>query len=205
MNIERNIYSARKRFKKCVREETAHLATLKSIKNKLRHCRDWNRNCRKVRSCDQANRWQKMSLVWRKRKKISQIINAYLYWPFFLLIILWFMTGGDDPCLLSYMSEGKERREVGQKSRRLLQLTVPKHIREAFLTLSLTNLFLWCGMAQYGSASACCKAGPSSILGSAPQGGFSHWAYKRWGDGERPRRMATDKCIVWMWLNECMS
>ncbi len=24
-----------------------------------------------------------------------------------------------------------------------------------------------------GSASACCKAGPSSILGSAPQGGFS--------------------------------
>jgi hypothetical protein len=45
----------------------------------------------------------------------------------------------------------------------------------------------WCGVAQYGaawhsmvrrgtvgSASACCKAGPSSILGSAPQGGFSH-------------------------------
>ncbi len=25
-----------------------------------------------------------------------------------------------------------------------------------------------------GSASACCKAGPSSILGSAPQGGLSH-------------------------------
>ncbi len=25
-----------------------------------------------------------------------------------------------------------------------------------------------------GSASACCKAGPSSFLGSAPQGGFSH-------------------------------
>jgi hypothetical protein len=58
----------------------------------------------------------------------------------------------------------------------------------------------WCGVAQYGAAllsmvqrcsvmvrrcsvmvlrcsvgraSACCKAGPSSILGSAPQGGFS--------------------------------
>jgi hypothetical protein len=53
-------------------------------------------------------------------------------------------------------------------------------------------------------STACCKAGPSSILGSAPQGGFSYWAYKRWGDGERPRRMATDKCIGWMWLNECM-
>jgi hypothetical protein len=25
-----------------------------------------------------------------------------------------------------------------------------------------------------GSASACCKAGPSSILGSAPQGSFPH-------------------------------
>ncbi len=45
---------------------------------------------------------------------------------------------------------------------------------------------------------------PSSILGSAPMGGFPHWAYNRWGDGERPRRMAKDKCIVWMWLNECL-
>ena len=54
------------------------------------------------------------------------------------------------------------------------------------------------------SASACCKASPSSNLGSAPHGGVSHWAYKRWGNEERPRQMATDKCIVWMWLNECM-
>ncbi len=69
---------------------------------------------------------------------------------------------------------------------------------------------VWCGVAQMvrrgsvGSASACCKAGPSSIPGSAAQGGSSHWAFKRWGDGERPQRMAMDKCIVWMWLNECM-
>ncbi len=55
-----------------------------------------------------------------------------------------------------------------------------------------------------GSASACCKAGPSSILGSAPQGGSPHWANKRWRFGERPQRMATDKCIEWMWLYECM-
>jgi hypothetical protein len=27
---------------------------------------------------------------------------------------------------------------------------------------------------SFGSTSACCKSGPSSILGSAPQGGFSH-------------------------------
>jgi hypothetical protein len=36
-----------------------------------------------------ANRGGKLGLVWRNRKKISQIINAYLCLPFFLLIVLW--------------------------------------------------------------------------------------------------------------------
>jgi hypothetical protein len=36
-----------------------------------------------------ANRRQKLGLVWRNRKKISQIINDYLCLQFFLLIILW--------------------------------------------------------------------------------------------------------------------
>jgi hypothetical protein len=40
-------------------------------------------------SWDQANRGEKLGLIWRNRKKISQIINNYLYLPFFLLIILW--------------------------------------------------------------------------------------------------------------------
>jgi hypothetical protein len=40
-------------------------------------------------SWDQANRGEKLGLVWRNRKKISQIINDYLCLPFFLLIILW--------------------------------------------------------------------------------------------------------------------
>jgi hypothetical protein len=39
-------------------------------------------------SWDQANRRQKQGLVWRNRKKISQIIKDYFYLPFFLLIIL---------------------------------------------------------------------------------------------------------------------
>jgi hypothetical protein len=39
-------------------------------------------------SWDQANRQRKLGLVWRIRKKISQIINDYFYLPFFLLIIL---------------------------------------------------------------------------------------------------------------------
>jgi hypothetical protein len=38
-------------------------------------------------SWDQSNRGGKLGLVWRKRKKISQMINDYLYLPFFLLII----------------------------------------------------------------------------------------------------------------------
>ncbi len=41
-------------------------------------------------SWDQANIWQKLGLVWRNRKKISQIIKDYFHLPFFLLIILWF-------------------------------------------------------------------------------------------------------------------
>jgi hypothetical protein len=41
-------------------------------------------------SWDQANIRQKLGLVWRNRKKISQIIKDYLYIPFFLLIILCF-------------------------------------------------------------------------------------------------------------------
>ncbi len=37
---------------------------------------------------DQANIRQKLGLVLRNRKKISQIIKDYFYLPFFLLIIL---------------------------------------------------------------------------------------------------------------------
>jgi hypothetical protein len=37
---------------------------------------------------DQANRRLKPGLVWRNRKKISQIFKDYFYLPFFLLIIL---------------------------------------------------------------------------------------------------------------------
>ncbi len=35
-----------------------------------------------------ANRWQKLGLVWKNRKKISQIFNDYLCLPLFLLFIL---------------------------------------------------------------------------------------------------------------------
>ncbi len=50
-----------------------------------------------------------------------------------------------------------------------------------------------------GSASACWKAGPSSIPGSAPQGGLSHRAIS---DEEMERGLG--ECIVWLWLDDCM-
>jgi hypothetical protein len=51
-------------------------------------------------SWDQATRWQKLGLVWRNRKKISQIINDYLYLPFFLLIVLRFMVSTNHSLLV---------------------------------------------------------------------------------------------------------
>jgi hypothetical protein len=57
----------------------AFLKTLQRLKQ------EWQ----KSPALDKVNRWQKFGLVWRNRKKTSQIINAYLYLHFFLLIILW--------------------------------------------------------------------------------------------------------------------
>jgi hypothetical protein len=39
-------------------------------------------------SWDQANRREKLGLVWRNGKKMIQIITDYLFLPFFVLIIL---------------------------------------------------------------------------------------------------------------------
>jgi hypothetical protein len=41
-------------------------------------------------SLDQENIRQKQGLVWRNRKKISQIIKDYFYLPFFLLITVFY-------------------------------------------------------------------------------------------------------------------
>ncbi len=41
--------------------------------------------------------------------------------------------------------------------------------------------------SSVGSALACCKAGPSSILGSAP-----HWDDQRWRNGVKSQRIAMD-------------
>jgi hypothetical protein len=49
---------------------------------------------------DKANRQQKLGLVWRNRKKISQSIKDYFYLPFFLLIILWPEPIHPDPTAL---------------------------------------------------------------------------------------------------------
>ncbi len=92
MNLEINIFTW-KRFEKWVREETAHLASLKSknilVGNLLKETEEIETGMAENCSWDQANRQQKHGLFWRNRKKIIQIIQDYFYLPFFLLFILW--------------------------------------------------------------------------------------------------------------------
>ncbi len=67
MNIEINIYSIRKRFEECVREESVHLATLKSKKIYkliafLKTLQRLEQELQVSPALDQANRWQKLGV-----------------------------------------------------------------------------------------------------------------------------------------------
>jgi hypothetical protein len=77
MNLEINLFTW-KGFEQCIREETTHLAALKSKSIKFDNL------------LDQANRRQKNGLVWINWKKISQIIKEYFYLPFFLLTTVFY-------------------------------------------------------------------------------------------------------------------
>jgi hypothetical protein len=57
--------------------------------SRLSACRDRTGMAEKSSWDQQGNIWQKIGLVWRSRKKISQNIKDKFYLPFFLLIILW--------------------------------------------------------------------------------------------------------------------
>jgi hypothetical protein len=74
------------------RKRPWHLITLKSksiqVGNIFTETAEIETGMAGKSSWDQANRRQKLGLVWRIRKKISQIIKDYFYLPFFLLIIL---------------------------------------------------------------------------------------------------------------------
>ncbi len=73
---------------------------------------------------------------------------------------------------------------------------------------------LWCGVAQWcgvafmvrrgsvGSMSACCKAGPSSILGSAPQGGSPT---EQTSDEEMERGLSECRRINVLYECDCMN
>jgi hypothetical protein len=84
----------------------------------FRHRRGWNRSSRNVQLGISKQRG-KLGLVWRNRKKISQIINDYLHLPFFLLIILCFEGNdrGTEPskrfwdATISHMREWEEKRK----------------------------------------------------------------------------------------------
>ncbi len=82
-SLEINIFIW-KRFEQCVREETAHLATLKSVSievvNLLKETADIETGMAEKFICDQANRRQKHGLVGeieRKLAKLSKITFTY--------------------------------------------------------------------------------------------------------------------------------
>jgi hypothetical protein len=68
-------------------------------------------------------------LVWRNRKKINQIINGYLYFPFFLLIIIW---------IRSWLRNEKEAIACALSSGQLFRLpdSAPYFLRQCFLSAS---------------------------------------------------------------------
>jgi hypothetical protein len=66
-------------------------------------------------SWDQANRGEKLGLVWRNRKKISQIINDYLYLPFFILIILCYTV----TTVIPMFPELRDGRHESDKNKRM--------------------------------------------------------------------------------------
>ncbi len=73
-------------------KKTALLVTLKSksieVVNLLKETAEIEIGMAEKSRWDQANRRQKHGLVWRNRKKNSQIIKDYFYLPFSLFIIL---------------------------------------------------------------------------------------------------------------------
>ncbi len=78
----------------------------------FRHRRDWIRNSRNVQLGPGQQR-RKLGLVWRNRKKISQIINDFFCLPFFLFIILW--LGGTKrsyKSILRFPEVNKENKEI---------------------------------------------------------------------------------------------
>jgi hypothetical protein len=119
MNIEINILTVLEKDLNNVSErKTAHLATLKSKKyiNKLiaflktlqRLKQEWQKSPALGPGKQTAKMWFSFGEI--RRKKISQmLINAYLYLPIFLLIILW-QQGTSHPNLLFV-----KKKKVGER------------------------------------------------------------------------------------------
>ncbi len=73
----------------CRSNETSHASQFKWLDNTFKETAEIETGMAEKSSWDQANRRQNLGLVWRNRKKISQIIKDYFCLPFFLFIMLW--------------------------------------------------------------------------------------------------------------------
>jgi hypothetical protein len=91
--------------------------------------------------------------------------------------VLWIYHGFNaDPDPAFFWSMRIRIKFQGFDSKKIENLTAKKKLI-FFSSEIATNGAAWLRMVRRGSvgrASACCKAGPSSILGSAPQGGSYH-------------------------------
>jgi hypothetical protein len=89
MNLKINIFTW-KEIEECVRNWPFSNFKSKSIQvvNLLKETTEIDTGMAEKFSWDEANRRQKHGLVWRNRKKISQIIDYFFYLPFFLLMTL---------------------------------------------------------------------------------------------------------------------
>ena len=83
-------------------------------------------------------------LVWRNRKKISQIIKDYFHLPFFLLIILWsLLTYACWPSVLSEKMKNQNSRNTATEDRRRAVSWKACFSKKKLFCQAMSLLFTW--------------------------------------------------------------
>jgi hypothetical protein len=135
------------------------------------------------------NRWRQMKQCWINYKKLTWRFSAYLSpsWSPHCSQGTRSLTGAiSNARFLCWLREGQILRIKCNSFRYVItQIQAKKRERRS----------------SVDSASVCYKAGPSSILSSAPQGVISYWGGEAIKIQDWPRKMVNDErmydCIVW--------
>ncbi len=73
-----------------------------------------------------------------------------------------------------------------------------------YLSCKIRRGSVWCGVAQLVARRLAVRQARVRFSARHHREGLPTELIRRWGVGERPRQVATDKWIVWMWSNECI-